>query len=1037
MEKTAQKDIQETNPQTEAVLNSPVSSKRPRTDWANSPCEKSRADFSETFQKTIGFPLSKRTLQKNADLLCTEECGDNEGEEGTKLILPLITNLTTSHADDAHAGSSQANFITAQRPFQILVKDEQLGVTDCDKHSSHLSDDTGEALAESHIADSSSHPDCKGLEESLEDEPQGGYNLPHGNGDGGRQVPNKVSQIQAFGRADEEVRCQPCCSHEEILHGRGFCNTWSQFAEAEGTNQNKSEHECSENLLLGEGNEESNTPISYNDFADTTSFCPNAVEGPSGNLAQGVKNEEKKLQLQISENEDIAISETKGQITENGLNKNGIHCAAECAEGSVVSYDVVSSGNIANEIVNLKVVGLRGARGEHAPGSVIAKARCETADHTAETPMPARITQEPAEGDNYVGPFSVIDPTIWSETDREAGEIRCNSECTAGANCSPSVKVCKKEMSLRLSDIRPSQEVSVPDQTWQFIHRSRSQQCKDEKEDLWQSYTEPQALCITTNQAHHKTGDAGSCLLKSSASCHPKLPPAEDGRQENLMAVGYQLKEQDKPLCFPVLEHLNTQECEHSQIKIAKMDEATEIKGREEVRSGAHGKSEYSMGKRIVQQNNKHEDSTKISACNCNSYCTASESSKYRNDLTHVNMENNLEYFSGDSSNVLDLRKDGITEKNERKEEASVGKETEGNTEIVLIPEDGHHQPSQKRIRDMKEALPDDGISEWTEGKCAKKSTLVCQHEQANKPCCFSDYQHKAERFMAENKDDLCASTFPATSDAVLPSPHELTPSQNATKNPEALNCSDRFSSIPSAFTFCDRMAGGFDTFKRIQLSLDDDDDNDGSLSNSPFTSSAGQLLKTPQQRNYHSMPEAENVNQPKVVPKKEEKEGEEVDRLKGHTENMTNDLLSSDYSSNEVPNFTSTADVTAARWPQQQLNSESASAHEDLNPQSNMSDSPASDFSNSPKFEMKEQFDWVLKELNLYFEFSVSDCMSDDKVASPEHCADVTKASSDKTSTCKDKLSSPDSRPDSSSGKFNQYDSALNVQYTSKGCFK
>lgn len=1040
MDKITQKDM---SPQSEEELTSPLSPKRPRTDWANNHCEESRFDFSETFQKNTGSPSSISTLQMNADLICPAELGDNEDEkpceqEDTKLIVTPITNLTTSHSDGAHTRSSKASFITAERCLLLLVKDEQPLVTECDKLSSYLLDDAGGALAESHTsqdasADTSSHPDCKRLGESLEDKPPGGCNLPAGNGQEGRQVQN-VSQIQAFTRnsSDEEVRCQSGSTHEEILNDTGLCNTWSQSAEAEESNQKRDEQGFSEIILLGKEKEEGNTPISYSDYADTQSFYPNAE--PSGNLAEGVKNEEEKLELQICENEDVAVCETKGQFNNNGLSKNTNHCAAECAEGSIVSYNVVSARNIAIENVSLKADVFCGAKGEHAAGKMIAKARSETADHTAETPMPARISQELAEGDNDVGPFSVIDPAIWSETDREAGETRCNSESTTGAELSPSVKVCEMEMPLPpCSDVRPSEEVSFPDQTWQFNHRSRTQQCKDEKEDLCQSYTAPQACSITTNGTHNKTANEGSCLWKSSPSSRPKLPPAEDGRQEGLETVGHRLKEQDQSGCFPVsLKHLKTQEVEHLQIEIARMEGGTELKEREEVSSDEHGKSQYSvdLDERLLQQNEKHEDGTKITTGGCINGWTAGELSKYGNNLTRIDEGNNLECLSDHAySAVIPVDgMEGITAENETKDEASVGKETEANSEILVISEDGHQQQSPKK-REMTEASPDDCISEWTEGNMsnsANKSTLVSQHEQGNKLSYFSDYQHKAETFMVENKDDLLASTFPATSDAVVPGPHELTPSQNASNNPSALNCSDRFSPVPSAFTFYDRALGGFDTFERIQLSLDDDDDDDGSLSNSPLlTSLAGQLLKTPQRQLYHSTPEAKSANKHEVVPEEEE---EEVERLECHTENMASGFLSSDYSCNEVPNFISAGDITALRWPQQQPNSESAcssseSVQDDLNPQSSESNSPASDLNDSPKFEMKKQFDVVLKELNLYFDISMSDFASDGKEgeeSSPEQCSDVTEAVEDKTSSCKDQLSSPDLRHhgDTSSGK-------------------
>ncbi|XP_044026347.1 uncharacterized protein LOC122863691 [Siniperca chuatsi] len=1043
MDKITLEDI---SPQTERELTSPLSPKRPRTDCTvtNNHSGKSRFDFPEllTFRKTIGSPSPTSTLQKNAGLVSTAECGDIENEkpheqpQDTKLIAPPVTKLTTSHTDDAHTGSSKVCFIAAQRRFLFLVKDEQPPITETDKLSSYPVDDAGGALAESHTSkdastDTSSHPDCKWLGKSLEDEPPGGCNLPAGNDEDGRQVQNSVSQIQAFtlSSSDEEVRCRCDCTCEETLHDTSFCNTWSQSAEVEESNQKRDEYGFSENILFSNEKEEGNCPISSSDYADSKTFYSNHEEEPSGNLAEGVKNEEKILELQLCENENVAVcdGETKGQVNENGMSKNSIPSAAECAEGSIVAYDMVLVRNIAIENVSLEAEDFCGAKGEHPAGKMIAKARSETADHTTETPMPARISQEPAEGDNDAGPFSVIDPAIWSETDREAEVKLCNSENIAGVELSPPVKVCKMEMRLPLCSDRPSQEVSAPDQTGRFNHQSGTQQCKDEKEYLpvCESYTEPQACSITTSETHNKIGNEGSCHWKASPSSSPcspaKSPPAGDGRQESHDTMGHQLNEQDQSGCFPVsLDHLKTQKVEYLEIELARMDEATEMtSSEEEIRTDVHGKSETPMGLegKLLQQNKKHkEDTTEMSTGDCINDWTDGKISKYDNGLAHIDEElgNNLEFWSDHQYNAVIPTMEGTTVEKERKEEASVGEETDvhGNSES----EDGHQQQSQQK-GDMTKASPD----EWTEGNLSKsgnKLTLVSQHEQGNKISCFSDNQHRAETFMVENKDDLLAFTFPPTSDAVVPGPHEFIHSQNA-DNPTALNCSDRFSPVPSAFTFYDCVLGTFDTFERMQLPLDDDDDYAG-LSNSPLlTSLPGQLLKTPQQQLYHSMPEAESNEHEEVPEEKEEEEEEEEERFECHTENMANGFLSSDYSCNELPNFISAADVIALGWPEQQPNGESACPssdcfQDDLNPQSmsptvsSKSDQrPASDVNDSPKFEMKKQFDMVLKELNLYFDISISDFASDSRASSPEQC--TTEALESDTSACKEHQSNLD----------------------------
>lgn len=1027
---------------------------------------KSKFDCPEllTFQKTTDFPSSTSTFQKNVVLVCTAEDTEDEKphEQQTELILNPITELTSSHTDDAHIGSSKACFFTDERRFLLLVENEQSTVTESDKFSSYPVYDAGGVLAESHTsedasaaADTSSHPDCKHLGESLEDEPPGGYSLPTGNDEDGRQVLNGVSHIHAFthNSSNAVVRCWSDCT---MLHDTVFCNTWSKASEVKETNQRRDEHGFCENILFSKERKGGISPIWSSDYADMKSFYSNPEEDPSGNLAEGEKNVEKLLELQIFENENVAACDggTKGQVDENGSSKNSIPSAAECAEGSIVSYDVVLARNIATENVSLEADDFCGAKEEHAAGKMIAKARTETVDHTTETPMPARISQGPAEGDNDTGPFSVIDPAIWSETDREAEETRCNSESTAGAELSPSVKVSKMEMSLPLcSDVGPLQEVSANNQTRLFNYQSRTQQCKDEKEDLCQSYTDPQACSITINETHNKTDNERSCHRKSSPSSSPKLPPAGDRRQESHNTVGHQLKEQHQSSRFPLSpDHVKTPEVEYLQTKTARMSGATEIKERQETtgfevqrKADEHGKSENSVDleERRLQQNEKHKDDiTEISTGDCNNGRSEGAISTYDNELTHIEeeLENNFECLSDHCYSAVIPIMEGKTEENERKEEASV---VQGNSEILVTSEDGHQQQHQHK-GDMTEASGD-CISEWTEGnmsKCGNKLSLVGQHDQGNNLNCFSDYQLKAETFMVENKDDLLAFTLPATSDAVVPGPHELICTQNADNSPTALKCSDRFSPVPSAFTVCDHVLAGGDTFEKIQLSLDDDDDDAG-LSNSPLlTSLPGQLLKTPHLQLFHSIPKAES-NKHEEVPE-EEGEGEfeeEVERFECHSENMANGFLSSDYGCNKLPNFLSAADVTALGWLEQQPNSESGCnssecVQDDLNPQSmssavsSESNSPAWAVTDSTKFEMKKQFDMVMKELNLYFDISMNDFTCDSRASSPELCSNGAEALKDDTSNCK-RLSSPElgCNRDTPSGNYKQYNSVFTVQ--------
>lgn len=798
---------------------SPISPKRPRTDWIKNYREKIRLNLSASFQKTNIF------VQKNAELLSTSECWFSGHERvATEIRAPSITELTSSLPEDAYTGSPRG-LASVDGCALLLMPDEQPEVTNCDKLGSYSLDDAGGEGAKFHTVpdaapDTSSHPDCKLLLESLEDEPPGGCNLPDGNGDEGAKAQCSVGQITAFSptSGDEELRCQQGYTQNDAV----FCDVWSQSAKDEPCIQKK---QCDSATTF------------WSDYSNTTSFNPNVVEEHSGKLDQGEEIEKKKSELQIWENEEVAVSETKGQTNENSLNQNAIHCEAKCAEGSTVDNDVVSPRNIATENAKLDANVFFGANGEHAAGEMIVKAQRETADHTAETPVPARISQESAEGDNDVSPFSVIDPAIWSETDREAARGR-SSQCTAGAELSPSLAVSEMKMPLLLFDVMLPKDASFLGQTRQFNQPRGTQQCDDEKGDFCQTCSP------STNAAPIKTGNEGHLPCRSSS---PKCPPVQDDREASVETVERLVKEHKLSGCF------------------------------------------------------------------------------------QANLENlKAEVFQGLESETL--KKEG-SNKIKTEDRASVG------CEMLVITKDRHRQGNQKQAA-VIQVTPD----------------------------CFSEC---SERNICDSSRVL-ASTLPTHWDAVVPEPQEANLSYHATTIAPALNGSDPLSQGPSVFTFADRVPAGFDTFQRIQLSFEDNDDRDYSESCSPLRTSLPQP-----RRHYRSILEAESTNQHEVA---EEEEGKDVERFKCHTENTTN--LSSDYSCNDMPNLT----TRPIRWPEQHVSSRSA-----VSAPNNVC-SPASPLKKDIRFDMKKHFDTVLEELRLYFEISVSEFFSIGTGSAPEQCDEATK---------------------------------------------
>lgn len=544
---------------------SPISTQRPRTDWIKNYREKIRLNLSATFQKTNIF------VQKNADLLCTSECwncGHEKPHErvDTEIRATSITNVTSSLPEDEYTGSSRA-LVSVDGCALLLVQDEQPEVTNCDKLGSYSLDDAGGEVAKFHTVpdaapDTSSHPDCKLLLESLEDEPPGGCNLPDGNVDEGAKAQCSIGQIKAFSptSGDEELRCQQGYTQ----NGTVICEVWSESAKAELCVQKK---------------EFDSATTFWSDYSNT-SFNPNVVEKHSGHLDQSEEIEEEKFELQICENEEVAVSETKGQVNENSLKKNAIHCEAECAEGSAADNDVVSPRNIVTENVNLKAGVFSGAKGKHTAGEMIAKAQRETADHTAETPVPARISQESAEGDNDVSPFSAIDPAIWSETDREAVQGR-SSQCTAGADLSLSLSVSDMKVPLLLFDVTLPKDASFLGQTQQFKQPRGTQPCDDEKEDFCQT-SSPSA-----NAAHLKTSNEGHFLWKTCLSSSPKCPPVQDEREESIETVEHLIKEHNLSGCFQAnLENLKAQVFHGLESETLKKDGSTMIKTEDETSVG-------------------------------------------------------------------------------------------------------------------------------------------------------------------------------------------------------------------------------------------------------------------------------------------------------------------------------------------------------------------------------------------------------------------------------------------------------------------
>lgn len=894
MDESTKTGFQETGPQTVRELSSQLSPKRRRTDWANS--------CTETFCKTACCPSSASTLQMTANLAGTDKCGVIEDEEpyGTAVIVDLIANLSASHTRNAPTGSPEGC------PLALLT-DEQPLKFEFVELCQHLQDGAGE-LTESHTsadscANASNHSDCKLWRGSLEESPPVGCNLPSGNGLEGRQVVSGVCEVQVSN-----------CSG----------NTWHPAEHLESF-QKEDGHIFREIALSREGGAVENSYDSYIHYSDENLFHPNIENIPTGNLAEGVKNESDELELQICGNGDVASCETKGTASDNGLRRSTIHCAAQRAQGSIVPYDVASVGKIATESVGLGDDVLCRAQGEHAACEMIAATWRKDADHPAETLPPAGISQEHAEGDNDAGRFSVIDPAIWRETDRESGGTRCYSESRAVTDLVPSLKVYQME--------------TPPALVFDIASRGETQECKHEKDNPGPPCTVPLVCPNSAESQQDETEEDCSACFGS------ELHPAEDKEQESLKETVELCKVQTQSGCFPVISDEPKALEDDAQIELACEDERSQFDIKKKLSSAEHGKSSNSMdaAQRLGQY------------------------SKYGNKLAHMNKDCNTEWlFDHMYCTVCPL----IEETIEDNGNSSVEAEVHSHASLTLESAPSPHSASEKP--------QDDCVGEMSNGTSESQSDR--RPEQRSQSICFFDCR------LAE---ETLAADYLTSGDAVVPS--DLTPLLNTRDHPAALSGTDPSSLRSAELHSC----------QSILLLPNNDCTSGDSGSTALFHDNTGDVVMT---------------NEREVKPKKEEQKGEEEEELQYQNTSTALGSVSSDTSYSEDQDLTKPG-APALRQEVRQTSSSFSlvNVQDDLDPQASESNHP-------PEFEMKTQFDMVLRELNLYFAISMNDFTNSKyKRSFPEQLKDVTEATKGKTSSCNDeRLSSRELKPqrDTSLGK-------------------
>nr|XP_061842783.1 uncharacterized protein LOC133623580 [Nerophis lumbriciformis] len=278
--------------------------------------------------------------------------------------------------------------------------------------------------------------------------------------------------------------------------------------------------------------------------------------------------------------------------------------------------------------------------------------------------------------------------------------------------------------------------------------------------------------------------------------------------------------------------------------------------------------------------------------------------------------------------------------------------EYEMNSEETMLQ---HNRPDNDV---MTEQPPVEGLTEAT------------RRIDEDSHCFFTEY-HQADETL-EDKDELLSACFPSINDAVVPGPHELSPKfcSQSEDIARVLKNKDTLSPVPSAFCLYNAMPGGFDNFHKLQLSPDDDEDDDVGQDH---TSMAMNLIKSPQMN--PSVSESEGDEQ-KEMPK--ETEMDQIHEKGGIFECHTDDSASG--------SFDSATNCTELVSEQELIPSE-------CHPNEPATDSSGSNEPRSiqyPEFDMKKEYDLVLKELNLYFLISRSDSVCVNEAPTLEECSDV-----------------------------------------------
>ncbi|XP_028295494.1 uncharacterized protein LOC114457676 [Gouania willdenowi] len=326
-----------------------------------------------------------------------------------------------------------------------------------------------------------------------------------------------------------------------------------------------------------------------------------------------------------------------------------------------------------------------------------------------------------------------------------------------------------------------------------------------------------------------------------------------------------------------------------------------------------------------------------------------------RTEPEKQNLDVQMKLAEGEGENKMELPAMNVTSKENSENEMHIMKEEirSDNSVSQEKSEDDVQQENEYTV------MPVENFSDPTK---RQKSTLGFKNNQEQNFPSFTD-----------DKDDLSALVLPS-SDAIVPS-----------------HCEFKHLKAPE-FNLYGCGLDGNETFEKIQLSPDDDDDAILlDINNIPVsTSSPTQQMQIPQQS---------------IVEDKEIKEEEEMNNPMCQNENPVESVTSSSDIS-ELLNLMAPDDALDCPEIPHTFESTSESSDQpeesDMNPQSEPSadgTTSASNINENNEFGMKKEFDNVLKELNLFFDISRADFSP----SPPQQCDDVLKTALSDTLKCKE----------------------------------